>query len=173
MYMSVDAYIKRLQAALENDIAPAIVDDKVRGQVFAIVNLLDQLATRVEYKLSLINEDVQKNTEAAREVSDSLVAAGVDVPPELQSLLERSDSAESFDMALHADSEKALAMAIELFFAYRHIYSLEAAREVDRRIRDHLTKVATRDIGLTKPPNFDKISRSHREAKPSEKLKDT
>mgnify|MGYP000110389796 CR=1 FL=1 len=85
---------------------------------------------------------------------------GAEPAKELTSLLSDLASAESFDLKTRALSEEALSLAIELFFRERARLGPEPAAALEKFLRAHLTKIATRDLGLTKPPNFDKISRS-------------
>ena len=66
MFMSVEAYLKRLTSALENTIAPELESDQTRGQVFAVIGLLDQLATRIEYKPGLLAEEIDAGEKLAR-----------------------------------------------------------------------------------------------------------
>lgn len=165
MFITVDMYLKRLTHALEKVIAPEVEDDRVRGQVFAVVNLLEQLGTRIEYKPGLIREDLESNLKTATEVTARMKEAGAEPEAELARLLSDLAGAESVDLKTRALSEEALSRAIELFFRERSRLEPSAAASLEKFIRAHLTKIATRDLGLTKPPNFDKISRSKQEKK--------
>jgi len=165
MFMTIDMYLKRLTHALEKVIAPEIENDQVRGQVFAVINLLDQLGTRIEYKPGLIKEDIESNRLTANEIIKRMNESGVKPPPDLNTLLSDLEKSESFDLKRRAFSEEALSMAIEFFFRERSGMDPTTVSAIDKLVRGHLTKISTRDLGLTKPPNFDKISRSKREEK--------
>ncbi len=160
MYMNVEAYLRRLRSSLEKVIAPAVDDDKVRGQVFAVSGLLDQLGTRIEIKPEITREDVETNAAMAREACERMAAAGVAPSDELAGLLGELADVEVFDLVAREKSERALSLVIELYFKRKEELAKDQAEEIDRRLREHLTKIATRDIGLAKPPDFAKISRS-------------
>jgi hypothetical protein len=159
MFMTVEAYLKRLTSALENAIAPEIESDRTRGQVFAIIGLLDQLATRIEYKPGLLAEEIDAGEKLAREVA---AAAGGPSAALAALLREAETQGPGRDLPALARVDEMLSLAIEEFFAAGDRMSVADRARTDQLIRDHLTRIATRDLGLTKPPNFEKISRSKR-----------
>ena len=159
MFMTVEAYLKRLTAALENTIAPEIESDRTRGQVFAVINLLDQLAARIEYKPGLLAEEIDDGAALAREVA---AAAGGPSPALAAFFREAETQGAGRDLSALARADEMLSLAIEEFFAAGDRLNGADRAATDQRIRDHLARFATRDLGLTKPPNFEKVSRSKR-----------
>lgn len=161
MWISPELYLKRITQALEKTVAPEIESDLVRGQVFAVISLLQQLAERIAYKPDLIAQEIQAGGETLRSVISELAAAGSSAPGELQAFLEELDRAGA-DKGMGAllQVEEKLCAAIDFFFAARRQLAPETAARLDRLLRDYLTRQATRELGLTKPPNLEKISRS-------------
>jgi len=159
MYMKPDAYFKRLQLALDQVVAPEIEDDHVRGQLYAVSELLAQLAGKLEYKHDLIAVEVAETDKALRELTGGLCESGVAVPPELAA---PDSSSLTLDLNLLHESEARLCAAIDLFHAEKKRLDPAAVIRLDQALRQYLTKTATRAMGLMKPPQLAKISRSPR-----------
>jgi len=166
MFMTTDLYLKRITQALEKVVAPEIESDHVRGQVYAVVNLIEQLAEKIEYKPDLIAQEIQMGCETIRQAVATVGKAAGETPAELQAFLQELDrSGPGQGLGFRNRVEEMLCQAIDFFYAQRGRMEPAAAAEVDGRIRDHITKLTTRDLGLMKPPNIEKISRSKRPAK--------
>ena len=164
MYATVESYLKRITTVLDQTIAPAIESDQARGQVYAVINLLEQLATRVEIKQELIDKEIEMGVKVLMETAKALQQAGVEIEGDRDGFLAELESkGPGKDLAYCARLDETISAMIDLFFDRRAKLKTEDAAAIDQTIRDYLTKLATRDIGLTKPPNFDKISRSKRE----------
>ena len=161
--MTTDAYLKRLTHALEFIIAPEIESDAARGQVFAVIDLLNQLMGRIEYKPDLIASDVAANSEMIKSIVQGLEGAGVAVPEEISAFLKEVESTEGpKNLSQRARSEEILCRAIVLLHEHRGKMDAAAGQELDRALREQILKVATRDLGLMKPPLLEKISRPKR-----------
>ncbi|OGP61122.1 MAG: hypothetical protein A2V67_09040 [Deltaproteobacteria bacterium RBG_13_61_14] len=168
MFMSTDLYLKRITQALEKVVAPEIESDRVRGQVFAVINLIEQLAEKIEYKPALIQQEIEMGSETFRRVVQAVEKGVGDVPKDLQAFLqelERPDPGQG--LGFRDRVEEMLCQAIDFFYAHRGRLEPAAALEVDGLIRGYITKITTRDLGLLKPPNIEKISRSKRPPKNS------
>lgn len=74
MQNSLDRIFDGIARSLSEDVAPLVDDPYAKSQVMAAVELVNNLATRVEWRREPLLADI----EAAREV---LTAAGADVPP--------------------------------------------------------------------------------------------
>lgn len=73
MQNSLDRILDGIARSLTEDVAPLVDDPYAKSQVMAAVELVNNLATRVEWR----HEPLLADIEAAREV---LTAAGADVP---------------------------------------------------------------------------------------------
>jgi len=163
MFMATDAYLKRLTHALEFIIAPEIESDAARGQVFAVIDLLNQLMGRIEYKPDLIASDVAANSEMIKRIVQGLEGAAAAVPEEISAFLKEVESVPGpKNLGQRARSEEILCRAIVLLHEHRQKLGAASGQELDRALREHILKVATRDLGLMKPPLLEKISRSKR-----------
>ncbi len=158
MFMSTDVFLKRIFYTLEHVIAPEVDDDFARGQVFAVISLLEQLASHVEFKRDLIEKDIRMGVKVLEGVLEALGEAGVEPPEELAEYMEGLDSM-PVNLRARDRMEEMISLAVELL--HDNASRLDAARagELDRMVRDYITKIATRDLGLLKPPRIDQISR--------------
>lgn len=162
MWMNTEAYIKRLIAALEQVVAPEIESDAVRGQLYAVVDLLNQLSGKIEYQPGIIAQDIEDARAILKAVIEAALAAGVETPPELAGLQkEIEDDKASFGLPLKFRMEEAVCAAIDLLHDNGEKLGPEAAA-IDKKMREYLVKVTTRGLGLMKPPMLDRISRSKR-----------
>jgi len=166
MFMSTDLYLKRITQALDKVVAPEIESDRVRGQVFAVINLIEQLAEKIEYKPALIQQEIEMGSETFRRVVQAVEKGVGDVPKDLQAFLQELDRSGQ-GLGFRDRVEEMLCQAIDFFYAHRGRLEPAAALEVDGLIRGYITKITTRDLGLLKPPNIEKTSRSKRPPKNS------
>jgi hypothetical protein len=166
MYVSTDVYIKRINHTLEKVVAPEVESDHARGQVFAVINLLEQLASMIEYKRELFAQELMMGKQALDEIAGALSGAGVELPEDIQSFIAEFDSKADADLAACGRMDKMISAGIELLRERKDKMDGENADRVDKKVRGYITKLATRDLGLLKPPAIDKISRPEKYKKP-------
>jgi hypothetical protein len=163
MWMKPEAYLKRLQNALEQVVAPEIEDDAVRGQLYAVVDLLNQLGNKIEYRRDLIAVEVKAGAAMLKRLLSAMEGAGVGSPPEGAELCQALEAgAREVDLKLQREVEEALCRGIDHFYAQKHRMGQELAASLDRELREYMLKTATREMGLVKPPQLERISRSKR-----------
>lgn len=161
MFMSTDAYLKRIMLALDRGIAPKIESDALRGQVYAVVDLLNQLTGRIEYKRELLDQEIRTGAEILEKILTGLESEGISAPDDLAAFVkELGENSAGSGPGLGREVEERICRAIDVFHAQKDKMSAEQKIALDQAIRDYILKAATRDLGLTKPPNIDKISRS-------------
>ena len=81
MFINLNVYFRRIIEALENVVAPEIESDHVRGQVFAIVDLIRQITDRVEYKPALIAKDIELGMDSIKRLTRQLCLSNNCVGP--------------------------------------------------------------------------------------------
>jgi len=163
MFISTDLYLKRLMNTLEQVIAPEIESDHVRGQVFAVIDLLKQLSDRVEYKQFIISQDIEIGRDLIQRILDAFEGAGCATPDDLRAYIGQMDNgAAGKGLALRTKVEEMLCAALNYFHDNINKLDGNAAKELDRVIREGITKIAGRDLTMMKPPMIEKISRSKR-----------
>jgi hypothetical protein len=159
MFMTVDLYLKRIYHTLEHVIAPEVDDDFARGQVFAVINLLEQLGQKVEYKQDLIAQEIEQGSKILSIMVAAVQDAGADIPEKITSFMKELESGSPAGLSKRNRLEEMLCLAIDLLHENKGLLEPERYAEVDRQVRDYITKLTTRDLGLMKPPAVDKISR--------------
>jgi hypothetical protein len=164
MFMTIDVYLKRIYHTLEHVIAPEVEDDFARGQVFAVINLLEQLAQKVEYKRDLISQEIEQGSRILKSIAEALEEARVGIPDELESFMKEVEKSEAINLSMRNKLEEKLSLAMRLFNDNKGKLDKDKSKEVDKELRDYITKIATRDLGLMKPPAIDKISRPEKKA---------
>jgi hypothetical protein len=165
MFMSTDVYLKRIFHTLEHVIAPEVESDYARGQVFAVISLLEQLAQKIEYRQDLIAQEIKMGSRILKSITSALDQAGAEVPEEFGSFLNEPDSGRVISLAVRNKLEEMLCLAIDLLHDNKGRIEQEQAMELDNQIRDYITKITTRDLGLMKPPAIEKMSRPQKKNK--------
>lgn len=160
MFISTNVYFRRIMDALENVIAPEVESDHVRGQVFAVVDLINQISDRVEYKHDHIEDDIKQGSKMIMQIAEALSEAGGQTPEEIEAFLKAFDEGSAGrGLALRKKVEETLCAAIDYFHENKNKMESNAAEKLDSDIRQHIFKNAGRDLGLMKPPMIEKISR--------------
>jgi hypothetical protein len=166
MFIPLNIYFKRLTDALENVVAPEIESDHVRGQVFAVVELIRQIIDRIEYKQDLINQEIELGRNTIGQIADALVDAGVDAPAEIAEFIQSFEEGKAGKgIPLRNKTDEMVCAAMEAFHRNMDKMNPEVAEKTDAAIRENMFKLIGRELGLMKPPMIEKISRSKREKK--------
>lgn len=162
MFMSTDVYLTRIMHTLEQVVVPEVESDYARGQVYAVIDLLNQLTGKIEYKSDLISQEIEMGSKMLATVIREMETVAP-APDDLKKFLDELGSDKTkMDLGLRNRLDEMQCLAIDFFNANRAKLEPEAALEVDGMIRDHITRITTRDLGMMKPPRIDKISRSKR-----------
>lgn len=158
MFISTNLYLTRLNEALEKVIAPEVESDEVRGQVFAVISLIEQFMGRIEYKHDFIEQEIDSGVSVLKRVIEATGEAGLDMPAQIGEFLQKLDDGKAgAGLALCDKVDEMLCIAIDLLHGNRD--KVNSYKEVDKDIRDHIFRMAGRDMGLMKPPMIEKISR--------------
>lgn len=160
----IDTILGRINDTLENRIAPELVSPVLRGQVIAVVELLNQLAGKVEYRRDLLTEDIERARETIAMLLDVFDAARIAVPDELRAAAAPFDPATAIGGELLEARRRArasISTALELLDANRA--RVADADAVESRVLDRLQQGVMRDILLFRPQRFDKISQRDEE----------
>ena len=83
--------VDRLNHTLENVIAPEIDSPIVRGQLFAVVEILNQIQGRFDYRHDFMIQDIQVGGQMLATVIEALNKAGVAVPEAISGAAEEVD----------------------------------------------------------------------------------
>ena len=83
--------VERINQTLENVIAPEIESTIVRGQLFAVVELLNQLQGKYEYRHDLMVQDIQVGRQMLATLIEAFEKAGVETPQAISTATQEID----------------------------------------------------------------------------------
>lgn len=151
--------VERINQTLENVIAPEIESTIVRGQLFAVVELLNQLQGKYEYRHDLMVQDIQVGRQMLATLIEAFRKAGVETPEAISSAArEVALLGMSGDQLREVRSgvEEAVSAALDLLDANRP--GIEKAEQVEKAVLGQLGQNILRDMMLFRRQRFDKIS---------------
>ena len=151
--------VERLNHTLENVIAPEIESPIVRGQLFAVVEILNQIQGRFDYRHDFMIQDIQVGRQMLATLIEALDKAGVELSEAISNAAEEVDllamSAEQL-RASRGRVEEAVSAALDVLDPHRSV--IPRAEQVERAVLGQLGQNILRDMMLYRPQRFDKIS---------------
>jgi len=151
--------IDRLTHTLEHTIAPEIASPVVRGQLFSVVELLNQLLGKIEYRHDLVLADIDRGQQTLALLIPVLTEARVDIPEEIAAAGQPADRSRVVGddlLAARRRTEAAVSAALDLLD--RHRAAIPEADQLEARVLGMLQQGVMRDLMLFRPQRFDKIS---------------
>jgi hypothetical protein len=156
--------VERINDTLENVIAPEIASTIVRGQLFAIVELLEQLRGKYEYRHDLLVQDIQVGRQMLATLIEAFDKAGMETPEAVSAATREVDL-----LGMSGDSlrdvrggiKEAVSAALDLLDANRQ--SIDDVEMVEKTVLGQLGQNILRDMMLFKTPRFEKISQRSEE----------
>jgi hypothetical protein len=151
--------VERVNQTLENVIAPEIESTIVRGQLFAVVELLNQLQGKYEYRHDLMVQDIQVGVQMLATLIEAFKKAGVETPEAISTTTREVDllgmSGERL-REVRRGVEEAVSAALDLLDANRP--GITEAEKVEKAVLGQLGQNILRDMMLFRRQRFDKIS---------------
>ena len=156
--------VELINQTLENVIAPEIESTILRGQLFAVVELLNQLLGKYEYRHDLLVQDIQVGRQMLTTLIDTFEKAGIETPEAITNANREVDLLGMSGEALREERsgvETAVSAALDLLDANRS--GIDGAEQVERTVLGQLGQNIIRDMMLFRPQRFDKISQRNQE----------
>jgi hypothetical protein len=156
--------VDRINHTLENVIAPEIESTIVRGQLFAVVELLNQLQGKYEYRHDLLVQDIQVGRQMLTTLTETFARAGVDTPETISAAAQEVELlGMSGDQLREVRSrvEAAVSDALDLLDASRS--GISQVEHVEKAVLAQLGQTILRDMMLFRRQRFDKISQRAQE----------
>ncbi len=151
--------VERINHALEYVIAPEVESPIVRGQLFAVVEMLNQLPGKYEYRHDLMVQDIEVGKEMLATILDALERAGIEMPAEISEETRHVDWAGMSGDQLREERgrvEGAVTEALDLLDAHRS--AIPEAEKVEKTVLGQLGRNILRDMMLFRTPRFETIS---------------
>lgn len=152
--------VERISHTLENVIAPEIASTIVRGQLFAVVEILNQIQERFDYRHDLMFQDIRVGRQMLDTLTAALEAAGVETPEGISAAARESEPAAGASGGELREArtrvEAAVSEALDCLDAHRA--RIPGAETVEKTLVGQLGQTILRDMMLFRPQRFDKIS---------------
>ena len=151
--------VERINHTLENVIAPEIESTTVRGQLFAVVEILNQIQGRFDYRHDFMIQDIQVGRQMLTTLIEAFEKAGIGTPEAISSAAEEVDLPGTSGEQLRESRsrmEEAVSTALDLLDAHRS--QITQAESVEKAVLGQLGQNILRDMMLFRPQRFDKIS---------------
>jgi hypothetical protein len=151
--------VDRINQTLENVIAPEIESTIVRGQLFSVVELLNQLQGKYEYRHDLMVQDIQVGRQMLATMTEAFDKAGVETPDAISTATREVELlGMSGDQLREVRSgvEAAVSDALDLLDANRAV--IKQAETVEKAVLGQVGQNILRDMMLFRVQRFDKIS---------------
>jgi hypothetical protein len=136
----------------------------VRGQLFAVVELLNQLQGKYEYRHDLMVQDIQVGRQMLTTLVEAFEKSGVETSPAISTKTEEIDL---FGMSgdqlreVRSGVEAAVSAALDLLDTHRS--RIDQAEQVEKAVLGQLGQNILRDMMLFRRQRFDKISQRAQE----------
>ena len=157
--------VERINDTLENVIAPEIESTIVRGQLFAVVELLNQLQGKYEYRHDLLVQDVQVGRQMLATLIEAFEKAGIETPEAISAASREVDLLGMSGEALREvrrGAKEAVSAALDLLDANRP--RIDEVEIVEKTVLGQLGQNIFRDMMLFRPQRaWDKISQRSEE----------
>lgn len=156
--------VERINQTLENVIAPEIESTIVRGQLYAVVELLNQLLGKYEYRHDLMVQDIHVGKQMLTTLIEALEKAGIQSPEAISTATQEVDL---FGMngdqlrEVRSGMEAAVSAALDLLDANRS--GIAQPEKVEKAVLGQLGQNILRDMMLFRRQRFDKISQRTQE----------
>ncbi len=151
--------VEGINHTLENVIAPEIESTIVRGQLFAVVEILNQIQGRFDYGHDLMVQEIQVGKQMLTTLIEALEKAGIEMPEEVSTAVGEVDllgvSGEQLREA-RSRVEAAVSAALDLLDAHRS--DIPQAEKVEKAVLGQLGQNILRNMMLFRRQRFDKIS---------------
>lgn len=156
--------VERINHTLENVIAPEIESPIVRGQLFAVVEILNQIQRRFDYRHDFMIQDIRVGRQMLATLIEAFEKAAVRTPEAISTATREVDL-----LGMNGDQlrevrsgvEEAVSAALDLLDANRS--GIEQAEQVEKAVLGQLGQNILRDMMLFRPQRFDKISQRAQE----------
>ncbi len=156
--------LERLFAEIINTLEQAgqeVTDPYVRSQVLAVIDILTNLAHRVEWKRSDLLAQINDVQGVCKEIGELLKRDGV--LPGLQELLLQVSLPNHPDGDLlekKASLSRILVQVMETLAAERNQIPAAVQNQLDRQLHAYLRRQLDRDLALVRAPLFRRISQA-------------
>lgn len=149
-YLAVDTLVDGVIRTLREAVLPAVHERFARGQLFAVLDVLNNLRDRIEFRTALATAEAESAAAALR-------AAAAALPGEARAALERAVA----EAPAEPPAERAAALRAAVVLALETLSRLPPGVAAPARaaLDRHLAGQALRDVMVLKPSLLEEISK--------------
>jgi len=172
MLLSIEDQFAGIQQTLEEVVIPEISSLYVRGQVYAVMEILNQMQNFIEFRSDLLKEEVDRTREVLNNIGTALGSLGPEVQEAIKDFVRSKQELEAARpgsgkelMELRDRTNRLLELGQELFHRARGTMAREERERVEGLLKSHLGQISRRNLKLLRPTLLKKISRGGDEGK--------
>nr|WP_295469601.1 hypothetical protein [Mesorhizobium sp.] len=149
MNIPLSRLIDGIIATMRSDVIPHVADPYARGQAVGVIDLLNNIAPRVEWAQAPLARLVQAKRDLLAEIA--ALAPGVAAPPAADAALDSADDL----LAAKGRLDAAIGDAIALIWPRRHEAAFGRAAAL---VQAHLHDEMAAELKMTRKPLFAEIA---------------
>ncbi len=153
MLIPPESLIDGAMRTLREQVLPDVETSFARGQLYAVIDVLNNLRDRIEVKAAIHDADAGAARQSLDGALEAITAAGAEaLAADVRAALPAPDA----EAAARAE---ALRHALRILLERRSEVPADAAESVDAAVRGYLVGQAIRDIAHLKPSMLSEISK--------------
>jgi hypothetical protein len=172
MLLSIEDQFSGIQQTLEEVVVPCISSPYVRGQVFAVMEILNQMQNWVEYRSDLLEDEISRTREVISPIAEALKTQGLEVREAAGDFFREKENLEvAFPkngkelLELRNRTNRLLELSQQLFHDIREVIPPEERAKIEKLLGTHIGYISKRNLKLLRPTLLKKISTGGEEKK--------
>lgn len=172
MLLSIENQFTGIQQTLEEVVVPHISSPYVRGQVIAVMEILNQMQNWVEYRSDLLEDEISRARVVISSIAEALKTLGPEVREATGDFFRESESLKAAApkngkeiLELRNRTNRLLELSQQLFHKIREIIPPEEKANIEKLLGAHLGYISRRNLKLLRPTLLNKISTGGEEKK--------
>ena len=172
MLLSIENQFAGIQQTLEEVVVPHISSPYVRGQVFAVMEILNQMQNWVEYRSDLLEDEISRARGVISPIAEALKILGPEIRNATVDYFREKDSLEAVVpkngkelLELKNRTNGLLELSQQLFHKIREVIPPEEKAKIETLLGAHLGYINKRNLKLLRPTLLKKISTGGEEKK--------
>lgn len=166
MILSIEQQFSGICRTLEEEVIPELSSPYIRGQVYSIMEILNQMQNWVEPRCDLMREEIEKTREVIKAISDGLESLGPEAP---EGVSDFTIKVSAHKRELPVDGPALIEIRDEtnlildqgqgLFHAALEKIDPPSREMIESLLKNHLGSLARRNLKLCRPTLLGKISK--------------
>ena len=172
MLLSIENQFSGIQQTLEEVVVPHISSPYVRGQVIAVMEILNQMQNWVEYRSDLLEDEISRARVVISSIAEVLKTLGPEVREATGDFFREKESLEAVVpkngkelLELRNRTNRLLELSQRLFHKIREVIPPEEKTRIENLLSAYLGYINKRNLKLLRPTLLKKISTGGEEKK--------